>query len=442
MAVASLVFVVGFFFGLYGSWMDWVGCAFLYGMVLGFRRWVLWGCLVAGLAFGFWKVSQREEYVSGYTERTLVVMSHPVLSPDGVYMHRSGELVFFSSTPWFLGDTVAIRGKIRLTKTGASLYPSEIVLVKRRDVLASFSRIFFFWQERIERHISPSSFRSLVFALVLGNRLFLDYGTKREFQLSGLFHLLAISGLHLALIAGALQGLLGCFLSQKRAWVLSTLLLSLYTLVVGAPASLVRATLFLWGYVLLWDVRTPLFWLDWVFFVAGLCCVFLPLSWLGTGFSLSFLAVVGILLVAEPLSLLFQKFWPFGGLAGVTLSANVMTFPLLSMTFGEMTILSFVANLVIVPLFPFVLGGCFVAAIWAIFGSVASWFLVFLEKVWGMMATLIHFFSLGGSFSLSFSPRLVGWWYGFLGALLLFRMLGFQKVWERDTSSQKAQLGG
>ncbi|MFN3659817.1 MAG: ComEC/Rec2 family competence protein, partial [Brevinematales bacterium] len=231
MGAASLVFVVGFFFGVYGNWVDWMVGVFLYGVVIGFRRWVLWVCIVLGLVLGFWKASQKEKYVSGYTERTLVVTSHPILSPEGMYMHRSGELVFFSDTPWFLGDTVAIRGKIRLTKTGSVLYPYEVSLVKRQNVLGFFSRIFLFWQENIEKHISASSFRSLVFALVLGNRLFLDYGTKREFQLSGLFHLLAISGLHLALIAGAFQRLLGFFFSQKRAWFLSTLLLSLYALV-------------------------------------------------------------------------------------------------------------------------------------------------------------------------------------------------------------------
>ncbi|MFN3660292.1 MAG: ComEC/Rec2 family competence protein, partial [Brevinematales bacterium] len=199
-------------------------------------------------------------------------------------------------------------------------------------------------------------------------------------------------------------------------------------LVVGAPAPLVRAVLFLWGYVLLWDVRSELFWLDWVFFVAGICCVFLPLFWIGIGFFLSFLAVLGILLFAEPLSFLFQRLRFLGNLAGVTLSANAMTIPLLAMTFKEISVFSFLANLVILPFFPFFLGGCFVAGVWAIFDCVAFWFLGFFEKFWGVMATLIHFFSLGGSFPLSFSPRLVGWWYAIFGVFLLWRMLRFQKA--------------
>ncbi|MCX7882764.1 MAG: ComEC/Rec2 family competence protein [Brevinematales bacterium] len=436
MAAACLVFVAACLWGVYGSGQEWLVFLVLYGsLLIFFRRWVVLVCLLGGLVWGIAKASHGEDFTDGYTERTIQVTSHPLLTPEGEYQHRAGFLMFTSSTPWLLGDTLEVRGKIRMKGKTAFLSPFAVSYKKGIWFGALLSRVYLFWQERVWQHIPASSFRAMVFGLVLGNRLHLDYTTQREFQLSGLFHLLAISGLHLMILWGACQVVCGFFLSQRVAAFLSCGIVSLYTLVLGGPPPMLRASLFLWGYVLLWDMRDQVFWLDWVCFVAALCCAFLPLSWLGVGFFLSFLAVGGILLVGMPLSLVFQRLRPFHTLLGTTFAANMMTLPLLAATFGEISLCSPLANLFVVPFFPFFLGACVVAGAWALVGCVPAWFVAFFEGVWQIFGGLIHLFSLGGVLSFSLPSSLVGWGYTIGGWGLLWRFLALS----RDEGYERTQ---
>lgn len=428
MALLTFVFVSAFLCGIYGKWIDWLFLFVLYGGVIGFRQWVLWLCLFGGIISGVWKASKRDIPPLGYIEREIVVMSHPLLSFDGKYVHKAGDVVFSSSVPWLLGDTLHVRGYLRRRGEVMLLYPYEISLVKRQWGLSSLSQLYLWWQRKLAHHLPSSSARDMVFALVLGNRLHLDYTTKREFQLSGVFHLLAISGLHLALLAGILQKMLSFVFSRKVALFFSCLFVSGYTLALGMPAPMVRACLFLWGYFVLWDIRSQVYWLDWVFLVAALCCLCLPVSWLGVGFALSFLAVVGILLLVEPLKLLFQKIWPLDGILAATLSANLFTFPLLAMVFQEVSVVSLGANLLLVPFFPLFLVGCFGTALWGIFAPFPEEVMRVLDFGWQIMAGIIHIFSLGGNIQMAFSPRFTGWFYILVGTFFLWHMLKMQMI--------------
>jgi len=425
MTVAGLLFTIAFLWGMYGDWWGRILVAIACGAVVGFRRPWLLLCLVGGMALGMVKtVLTPDRLPPGYIETSLTVTSHPVLSPDGTYRHQCGSIVFFSDSPWLMGDTLAIRGKIRSRGGNALLIPFELTLIKRRPITGFLSELYLFWQQAIRDHIPSSPFRSLLFALVTGNRLFLDYSTRREFQISGIFHLLAISGLHLMLLAGGIRALFSPLLGDKRSWLLASLVVSLYTLVLGVPAPMVRATLFLWGYMILWEVHPETSWIAWIGLSAALCCLFLPRTWLGVSFFLSFSAVMGILLLAQPLSLVFQKLWPFDHLLAITLAANLATLPLLAMTFHEVSIVSPLANLCLVPVFPFFLGGCFLVAFLALVGTVPSWIITLLSGVWEVMARLVHLFSLGGGLSFSLSPTVVAWLYTAWGLWILWRLLG------------------
>lgn len=87
----------------------------------------------------------------------------------------------------------------------------------------------------------PASTRSLALALLLGDRSELIPQQKREFALSGVSHVLAISGLHVGIIAGMVVIVVGFLRWGWLRWVLFTLAVTLFVLLTGAQPSALRA---------------------------------------------------------------------------------------------------------------------------------------------------------------------------------------------------------
>ncbi len=98
----------------------------------------------------------------------------------------------------------------------------------------------------LERHIAPARL-PLASALLLGAREALPRSATDDFVATGTIHVLAISGLHVGLVAAGLFGLArGLCLSPRRASLFVAVVTGLYMLVVGAETPVVRATLLVW----------------------------------------------------------------------------------------------------------------------------------------------------------------------------------------------------
>ncbi|MBO2516146.1 MAG: DNA internalization-related competence protein ComEC/Rec2 [Clostridiales bacterium] len=142
-------------------------------------------------------------------------------------------------------------------------------------------------------------------ALLLGNRTDLPEETQAAFTNAGIAHLLAVSGLHVSLLAAALMLLLKPF--HLPPWARLTavsVFLLLYCAVVGFSASVVRASIL--TFIMLLSVvarrRTdPLTALSAAFI--GILLI-RPLDLFTNGFILSFSAVLGIILFGDLLTVL------------------------------------------------------------------------------------------------------------------------------------------
>jgi competence protein ComEC len=100
------------------------------------------------------------------------------------------------------------------------------------------------------RHDFPQPTQGVLIAVLFGNQHFLPYEVAENFRASGTFHLLVISGLHVALIVAvalALVGPLTAWLVDSRAlrFVLVSALLWAYALMVGAQPAITRSTVML-----------------------------------------------------------------------------------------------------------------------------------------------------------------------------------------------------
>ena len=146
----------------------------------------------------------------------------------------------------------------------------------------------------------PAPQSHLVKSLVLGIRGDLPEEISGDFDTAGAVHLLALSGLHVSLLAALLERLLCCLrVPRKAAFPLTVTLLAAYALMVGAPASILRAAL-MYALAGLARVRKrPYDGLTGLAAAFLILTLFTPRMALDPGLLLSFSAVLGILVTSR-----------------------------------------------------------------------------------------------------------------------------------------------
>ncbi|HUL79949.1 MAG TPA: ComEC/Rec2 family competence protein, partial [Vicinamibacteria bacterium] len=153
------------------------------------------------------------------------------------------------------------------------------------------------------RSILPGTERGLVLAMVLGDRSEIDDPTAESFRASGTYHVLALSGAQVALVAGLIVAALRRMRASPWAQALVTATATFgYALLVGGDVPVVRAALMasaiLAGRALELDSDASN-----LLGLAGLLLLgHRPAAAADVGFQLSFGATLGILALADPLS--------------------------------------------------------------------------------------------------------------------------------------------
>lgn len=195
-------------------------------------------------------------------------------------------------------------------------------------------------------------------ALLLGRRETLDRELSDRFAKTGLVHLLAISGTHVALM-GAVFVLLGRMarLSRARVAWLTIALVAAYLAVIGAPASATRSGIMLSLALLATVLQRPSARLPIVAAAALVILAVEPMAVLDIGFQLSFAGVLGIILLRRamlervPAALTKHPAarWATESTV-VSVAAFVTTAPIVAHHFGQVAPVSILANLPAVPL--------------------------------------------------------------------------------------------
>lgn len=201
---------------------------------------------------------------------------------------------------------------------------------------------------------------AVVRGMVLGDGSRIPEDLEEAFRRSGVSHVLAISGQHVAVLTAAIYFLLRRFPLPTVFRNPTTLgLVWLYIFVAGAPPSAVRA-----GVVATFVLVAPLLGrqLSPLHFMTTMLAAVLawnPLLIYSPGFQLSVAAVFGILLLRKPLLALVKQtvFRPLkkppelvSNLLAVSLAAQIATTPIVAASFDEVSVIGVLANLVAVPL--------------------------------------------------------------------------------------------
>ena len=275
--------------------------------------------------------------------------------------------------------------------------------------------------------VLPPRSAGLYRALLIGDRSGIDNHTEEAFKSAGVYHILAISGMHMALLALFIYSLIFWLLRRSERLMLSTNVrkwamaltiapLLIYTFLAGAQPPVVRS--FIMTFFFMIAVATDrLKSSSTILTAAGLCILLYdPWALQGASFQLSFAAVAAMVFLAPtlfeygnellPIPYRAALAWRFGRglvtIGAITIIATLGTMPLMLHHFNRFSLVSLPANLIIEPLI----------CLWSLPAGFISIPLLFIS------AEAAKPFLLAGSWGISLAAETASWLSSFNHAQL------------------------
>lgn len=190
--------------------------------------------------------------------------------------------------------------------------------------------------------------RAVLEGILLGDETQLGDSLKTSFQRSGLFHLLAVSGQNVVLLAAGVLGLVWLLgLSRAIGHVGALAAIVAYVLAVGPQPSVIRAAVSGGAVSVAWLLGRQRDQWHVLLLAAIVLLAWNPYTVFDAGFQLSFAAVLAIFVFARSLLGVFEGY-PGGprlhAAVAISLACSVVTAPLLALQFGRVPLLGVIAN--------------------------------------------------------------------------------------------------
>lgn len=271
------------------------------------------------------------------------------------------------------GETIVVSGLVRPARSIERLSASGVLGAERIGRLAPPSPGLNAALDGVRRTlldrlhaVLPAEEASLVAGVLLGIEETMPVRLREGFRATGTAHILAVSGFNVTIVAAAALSLFGTALGKRRGTIAAAIAVTGYTLLVGADPPVLRAAIMA-GIVLLAARlgRQPQA-LAALGAAAILMTLASPSTLFDVGFQLSFLATLGLVLVARPMTerlrswsetaIRHEALRPVAFLLGetflITLVAQAATLPISAYTFGRVPLMALPANAMILPAQP------------------------------------------------------------------------------------------
>lgn len=193
---------------------------------------------------------------------------------------------------------------------------------------------------------------SIIKSMILGDSSYMMDEELQLYRELGLGHILAVSGLHIGIIASFILNILVKFtISRRTSSIITIGILFLYGYLIGFPHSMMRGIIMFSLMImtkLLYEHSNPIN----VLAFSALIVLFInPFSIFGLGFILSYTAVLSLYLFTRRIEIVF---YPYKGYIFTTLSAvlavNIGLLPIQAYYFNYISILGIFANLINIPI--------------------------------------------------------------------------------------------
>ena len=277
-----------------------------------------------------------------------------------VFLQKPSGKLFaddFNYQNYLLQNRINLTGQVRGALYVTALEHDYTLLQKiqnyRKDVF-----------NKIKQYYQNNEVAGLTAALITGYRGSVDYETKEIFKNSGLAHLMAISGMHMAFLAGIIFVLVRYLLclvpvvalnydSKKIAGAITILFALFYLLLAGGSLPTLRAFLMVFMFVVTMVLNRSKVALHTLCVVAMLILLIDPMAIFSASFQLSFSAVFAMLVYnqakEQELIVNYSKFAKvfrnFANTANISILAFTATMFFVSAHFGYLSIYSILANI-------------------------------------------------------------------------------------------------
>ncbi|MGE8554648.1 MAG: ComEC/Rec2 family competence protein [Chryseobacterium jejuense] len=255
--------------------------------------------------------------------------------------------------------------------------------------------------KKIDKTDMSGTTKAFLKGIILADRTEMDMGTVQDFNRSGLVHLLAISGTHIVIIFGLFYFLMvRCIPLKFRKYsiILSLIFIWLFALFIGFGNSVLRSCIMLSVYFIFVLLQRKPDLLHSLALSAFIILILDTQQLFDVGFQLSFLAVLGIFWLNQPL----LKYFPradnyfkkliFNTIT-ISLSAQLATLPLVLYYFHQFSFVSIVANVFIVPFSEVIIVFSFLMTFLIAFGLNFSFMDKLYDGIIQILLKVIHWFA-------------------------------------------------
>lgn len=300
-------------------------------------------------------------------------------------------VVYCDSKSAHLGDYMKACGRIGLFKSAtnegefdrAGFYRSQGIdfSVKADNIKTSTGKHAWYYHrlEKLRDTLSASLLKvtdettaGVLSSMLLGDKSYLDDEIKDLYQISGISHILAISGLHISIVGMAFYRLLRKRrVSYTAAFICSAALILSYAVMTGNAVSTRRAV----GMFILTMLAAALGRCTDMLNSLGIMVIYLlwdnpmVLGYAGFVFSVGAILAIGIVtpLMSEPKG---EKFW-------ASVSIQLPMLPVVAMNYYELPLFAVFVNLIVIPALPVVFISGLLASAAGCFGVMPGKLLVF-----------------------------------------------------------------
>jgi len=443
--IASMYAPYGLFSGT--QWLL-LGCVLLLPLVKQQRLWMVVLAVLAGVILGLWRagVGQvgMEQYEGLVGERVEVsgrITEDPDIDKRGMTVLRLTDInIYERQLPgniWVTmakndalrrSDRVVVDGKMTdgFGSFSGAIYQADIVKVERPvpgDVAVGVRDWF---AERVRLHV-PDPEASLGLGYLLGLRRSLPAGLVEALQVAGLTHIIVASGYNLTILV-RLSRRLFVRVSKYLAMLSSTAMILCFMAVTGMSPSMSRAGLVAGLSLAAWYYGRKVHPLVLLPLAAAVTLIINPsFGWSDLGWQLSFGAFAGVILLAPLLQRYFFGDKPPGNIRqilGETISAQLMTLPILVMAFGVMSNVAVIANIMILPLVPLAMLLVFLTGILATIPVIGM--LIAYPTTW-LLSYMVWVAEWTSSVSWAQMEVEIGWWVTVAFYILLGLAIWYMK---------------
>lgn len=275
-------------------------------------------------------------------------------------------------------DVYITRAQVEVLEQGAGSFLLRTIYGLKSSAL---DKIYLLW---------PDPEASLLAGILLGVETGISDQVQKAFRDTGTTHIIAISGFNITIVAGFFSRFFSRIMNPRKGAVAALIGISIYTVLVGADAAVVRAAVMGGLSIFAQQIGRRQHGLNAAALASLVMMLFDPqLPW-DISFQLSLSATLGLVLYADPLAAWFLRFssrffsleiaqritQPVSEFVLFTFAAQLTTLPVMIFHFHSFSLTTFLANPAILPVQPpiMVMGGLalILALIWLPLGRIAA----------------------------------------------------------------------